>query len=449
MMRRRDFLRAGLTLAATWRTPGSIAAAAARVVVVGGGFAGSCCALALRRLSPATDIALIDPQSHYVTCPMSNEALVGLRSLDSLTTSRPGLRQGSIRYISEAATRIDAGNRRVGLRSGGEIAYDRLIVAPGIRLLWGKPEGYDERSASVMPHAWQAGEQTRLLAAQLRSLPDGGTVGISVPGGLMRCPPGPYERASLIAGWLRVHRPRGKVLIFDSNNHFPRQDVFMATWQDLYPGLIEWIPPTQGGAVTRVDARTCTLYSSTGSQRVSVANVIPPQAPGQLAADSGLATGHGWCPVDPLSFESQLIPGIHVIGDACIAGAMPKSASAARSQAHQCAVAVAALLQGQEVPSVELSSVCYSRLSEERALAIQGQFRIEGGEIRQVPATEAAQAPSQPQVSPPPPSAQAQPSAQPPPSAQAQPSAQPPPSAQLTAEAREWYADIRADAFGG
>jgi len=348
---------------------------------------------------------------------MSNDVLVGLGSLDSLTTSRPGLRHGSIRYVAEAAARIDTAKRRLRLRSGGEIAYDRLIVAPGIRFLWGQPEGYDEHTASVMPHAWQAGDQTRLLAAQLRSLPDGGTVAISVPGGLMRCPPGPYERASLIASWLRVHRPRGKVLVFDSNNHFPRQDVFMAAWQELYPGLIEWVPPTQGGAVIRVDARTRTLYSSAGSQRVSVANVIPPQAPGQLAVDSGLATGHGWCPVNPLSFESELIPGIHVIGDACIAGAMPKSASAARSQAHQCAVAVAALLQGQEVPAGELGSVCYSRLSEERALAIHGLFRIEGGEIRQV------QSATDP--------------------------AQPPPSAQLSTEARNWYADIRADAFGG
>jgi len=417
MMRRRDFLSTGLAVTAAWRSGGSLGSTGAKVVIVGGGFAGSCCALALRRLNPTADITLLDPQSPYATCPMSNEVLVGLRSLDTLTTSRPGLRRASIRHIGETALAIDADRRQVRLHGGHGLPYDRLVVAPGIRLLFGQPEGYDERAASVMPHAWQAGAQTRLLASQLRSLPNGGTVAISVPGGLMRCPPGPYERASLIAGWLQRHRPRSKLLIFDSNNHFPRQDLFMAAWQEWYPGFIEWIAPAQGGAVSRVDARSRTLYSSAGSQRVSVANVIPPQAPGQLALDSALASGHGWCPVDPVSFESQLVPGIHVIGDSCIAGAMPKSASAARSQANQCAAAVAALLMGQEVPVGELNSVCYSRLSEESSLAIHGEFHVADGEIRQV-----------------------QPAAD--------PSAQPLPSAALTAEAQHWYAGIRSDAFG-
>jgi sulfide dehydrogenase [flavocytochrome c] flavoprotein subunit len=232
-----------------------------------------------------------------------------------------------------------------------------------------------------MPHAWAGAEQTALLAAALRAVPDGGTVAISVPAGLMRCPPGPYERAGLFAGFLARRRRRCKVLIFDANNHFPRQDQFTAAWQSEYPGMIEWLPPQEGGEITRVDAGAGVLYSSTGAHRVALASVIPPQAPGQIAADSGLAAGHGWCPVHAASFESEAVPAVHVIGDACIAGAMPKAASAAASQALQCAAAIAASLRGLPPPQAALESVCYSLLSAERALAIHGRFALDNGEI--------------------------------------------------------------------
>jgi sulfide dehydrogenase [flavocytochrome c] flavoprotein chain len=399
VMRRRTFLRraawvaAGTACAARARPIGS-SAAPPHVLVVGAGFAGGCCTLELRRLSPALRVTLLDAASHYVSCPMSNEALVGLRSMHSLTITRAGLERSGVRFVQDRVTGVDAHARRVRLRSGGAIAYDRLVVAPGIRFLYGRPAGYDESAPLRMPHAWQAGPQTELLAAQLRAMPDGGTVAISVPAGLMRCPPGPYERASLIADWLRRHRPRSKVLVFDANNHFPRQDVFTAAWQQMYPGMIEWIAPADGGAIARVDTKTCTLYSSSGAHRVAVANVIPPQAPGMLAADSGLAVGHGWCPVKPTTFESQLLEGVHVIGDACIAGAMPKSASAARSQALQCAAAVSASFAGNAVPPAEFDSVCYSMLSAESALAIHGKFAVRDEEIRQDTATPEVQLPS-------------------------------------------------------
>ena len=212
------------------------------------------------------------------------------------------------------------------------------------------------------------------------------SVAICVPAGLMRCPPAPYERASLMAQYLKRRRRGCKLLIFDSNNHFPRQDVFSAAWEELYPGMIEWLPPAEGGLITRVDARTSTLYSSGGRHRVALACVIPPQAPGALAPESGLSSGHGWCPVEPQTFESQLVPGVHVIGDACIAGAMPKSASAARAQARQCAAAIVALLAGAPPPPPQLASVCYSHVSATAALAIPGQFSLVDGELRQEPA---------------------------------------------------------------
>jgi sulfide dehydrogenase [flavocytochrome c] flavoprotein chain len=359
---------------------------AARVVVVGGGFAGGSCALQLRRLDPALSVTLVDPDASYVTCPMSNAVLGGLRTLTSITTTRGGLAGAGVVLARDRVTGIDARAHRVRLQGGDALTYDRLVVAPGIRLLFGRPEGYDEAAALVMPHAWEAGAQTRLLARKLQALPPGGVVAISVPAGLMRCPPGPYERASLIANWLKQHRPRGKVLIYDANNHFPRQDLFMSAWQERFPGMIEWISPRDGGEITRVDARSHTLFSSSGAHTVAVANVIPPQAPGLLAVDAGLASGHGWCPVRPQTFESELAGDVHVIGDACIAGAMPKAASAAHSQALQCAAAVVASLRGRETPASDLSSVCYSFMAADAALAMRAHFSVVDGDIRQLPA---------------------------------------------------------------
>lgn len=385
-MRRREFLRAGALVAASvsW---GALRAAprttAPQVVIAGGGFAGACCALQLRRLNPAIQVTLVDPNARYVTCPMSNEVLADLRAVTSLTVTRAGLRRTGVRYVPDSVAAVDPATRRVRLRGGGQLGYDRLVVAPGIRFLFGQPEGYDTAATQAMPHAWQAGAQTQLLARQLHAIADGGTIGISVPAGLMRCPPGPYERASLIAQWLKRRRPRCKVLIFDANNHFPRQDVFSAAWRELYPGMIEWIAPADGGAITRVDVATNTLYSASGAHRVAVANVIPPQAPGQLALDTGLASGHGWCPVTPPSFESQVIANIHVIGDACIAGAMPKSASAARSHAVHCAAAIGASFDARTESVSDFESVCYSLVSPRSALAIHGQFALADGEIRQ------------------------------------------------------------------
>jgi sulfide dehydrogenase [flavocytochrome c] flavoprotein chain len=390
MMHRRRFLVSGggaIAAAATARAPWARPAAGAaspHVVIAGGGFAGGCCALEIRRLSPGTVVTLVDANATYVTCPMSDAVITGLRTMSSITSTRTGVERAGVRLVHDRVAGIDAGQRRVRLRGGAVIAYDKLILAPGIRFLFGQPEGYDEAATQLMPHAWQGGPQTRLLATQLRTVRDGDTLAISVPPGLMRCPPGPYERASLIARWLQQHRRRCKILIFDSNNQFPRQDVFTGVWRERYPGLIEWIPPGDGGAITRVDAATRTLFSSSGAHRVALANVIPRQAPGQLATETGLASGHGWCPIKPATFESQLVEGIHVIGDACIAGPMPKAASAARSQAVHCAAAIAAQFAGHPPATSGLDSVCYSMVAPQDTLVIRARFELNGGEIVQV-----------------------------------------------------------------
>ena len=335
-------------------------------------------------------VTLVDPDEIYTTCPMSNAALVGQRGLNSLRVSRRGLARRGVKYLKDSVVAIDPRTRRAQLAGGGEIGYDKLVVASGIRFLWGRPAGYTEAASLRMPHAWQAGAQTQILASQLRALPDGGVVAISVPAGPMRCPPGPFERASLMAAYLTRAKRRCKILIFDANNRFPRQDEFTEAWQSLYPGVIEWISVVNGGAVESVDPARIVLRSASGEHRVDIANIIPPQAPGVVAMQLGLASDHGWCPVKPLSFESTLIEHTYVIGDACIADPMPKAASAACSQALQCAASIVASLSGQALEPAALESVCFSALSFDTALAIHSQFRANNGGIEQLPPAAAA-----------------------------------------------------------
>jgi sulfide dehydrogenase [flavocytochrome c] flavoprotein subunit len=399
---RRAFLAASAAASAAAlvsRARGSAASAArsgaARVVVVGGGFAGAACALDLRALKPALEVLLVDPAERYVTCPMSNSVIAGLRAMSSITVSRSGLARAVVQVVRDTVVAIDAERRQARLRHGAALAYDRLVLAAGIRFLWGHPQGYSESAAVRMPHAWQAGEQTRLLAAQLEALRPGGVVAISVPAGPMRCPPGPFERASLMAAYLARRARRAKVLIFDANNHFPRQDAFSSAWQELYPGTIEWIPVTLGGALERVDPERMTLYGSRGAQRADVINIIPPQAPASIAVQAGLASDHGWCPVEPSTFESTLVPGVHVIGDACIADPMPKAASAAHAQARQCARALAAAFDGDAPPPPVMDSVCYSLLGRDRALSIHARFEVRGGVIEPLPEAQGAVAVSE------------------------------------------------------
>src|SRR5262245_29810820 len=184
-----------------------------------------------------------------------------------------------------------------------------------------------------MPHAWKAGDQTVLLRQQLEAMPDGGLVVISAPANPFRCPPGPYERASLIAHYLKTKKPRSKLLLLDAKDAFSKQRLFQAAWAELYPGLLEWVPLSTGGNVTAVAPPSLTVVTDFARQQAAVANVIPPQKAGRIAEAAGVADRSGWCPIDPTTFESTLVPGIHVIGDAAIAGAMPKSAFAANSQA--------------------------------------------------------------------------------------------------------------------
>lgn len=375
-------LAAGVCAALT--SPAVRAQSAPRVVVIGGGFGGASLARALKREDPGISVALVEPNAHYTACPLSNAVIAGLRDMKAQHFGYAGLAADGIHHVSQRAVRVEAEHRRVVLADEVRLSYDRLVVAPGIELNFDAIPGYDAAAAERMPHAWKAGEQTLLLRRQLEAMEDGGVVVISAPANPFRCPPGPYERASLIAHYLKAHKPRSKLIILDAKDAFSKQRLFEAGWAALYPGMIEWVGLSFGGALTEVEAASRTLRTEFGEHRAAVANVIPPQRAGAIAAIAGVTDRTGWCPIDPVTFESRLVPHIHVIGDAAIGGAMPKSAFTANAQAKACASAVIALLRGRDPGEPKLINTCYSLLAPDYGISIAGVYSPQNGLLTEV-----------------------------------------------------------------
>lgn len=373
-MRRRGFLRglAAAPVASALAAP-AIAQAAARVVVVGGGFAGATCARRLAAAGIAT--TLVEPATSYLACPFSNLVVAGMRDLEEQRFGFDGLRAAGVAVAAQAASVIDPLARRVALADGIVLAYDRLVLAPGVEIRLDALPGYDAAATEAMPHAWRAGPQTTLLRAQLEAMDDGGVVAMSIPANPYRCPPGPYERASLVAHYLSTRKPRSRLLLLDAKDGFSKQRLFEKAWRELYPGIVEWVPLSRGGRVIEVQARERVLVAEFERHRVDVANVIPPQRAAPIAREAGVADRSGWCPVDPATFESRLQPGIHVIGDAAVMGAMPKSAFAANAQAKACAEAIAALLAGRAPAEPRLINTCYSLVAPGTGISVAGVYR--------------------------------------------------------------------------
>ncbi|MBN8987140.1 MAG: FCSD flavin-binding domain-containing protein [Rhizobiales bacterium] len=382
---RRDVARgiAASVAASAWPRP-ALAQAAARVVVIGGGFGGASCARALRQIAPKLQVTLIEPNRIFAACPLSNEVVAGLRELTAQQFHYDGIAAEGVNVVLQAATKIDPHARTVGLADGGSLSYDRLVLAPGIDLRFDALPGYNEDASLKMPHAWKAGEQTILLRKQIEAMDDGGLVVIAVPAAPLRCPPAPYERASLIAHYLKAKKPRSKILILDAKDGFSQQRLFEAAWKDLYPGLIERIALSQGGRVTSVDPSTNTIITDFGNYTAQVASVVPPQKAGHIAEIAGAADNTGWCPVDPVSFASKLVPNIHVIGDAAIAGAIPKSASAAQAQGKACAAAIVNMLSGKPPDTPRLTGTCYNTVAPGYAFSQSGVYQPKDGLFAEV-----------------------------------------------------------------
>ncbi|HKU95156.1 MAG TPA: NAD(P)/FAD-dependent oxidoreductase [Vineibacter sp.] len=357
---------------------------AAAIVIVGGGFAGATCARELRRQSERLAITLVEPNARFTACPSSNEVIAGLRGMDAQQFGYDALKRDGIAVVQQDAVAVDPRTRLVRLRDGSALHYTRLVLAPGIDLRFSAITGYGAAAVDLMPHAWKAGPQTVLLRRQLDAMDDGGLVVISVPANPFRCPPAPYERASLIAHFLKTRKPRAKLIILDAKDSFAHQHLFQAAWQDLYPGILEWVPLSSGGAVSDVDPAAKIIRTDRGRHRADVANIIPPQKAGVIARLAGVADRTGWCPVDPVSFESRLQPDIHVVGDAAIAGALPKSAFAASSQAKICAAAIASLVRGLPPADHRIFNTSYSLVAPDYGISVAGVYRPRNGQLTEV-----------------------------------------------------------------
>ena len=379
---RRDFLKTAVAgaSAAVLPLPAIAQGAGGRVVVVGGGFGGATCARFIRRIDPRIAVTLVEASPTFTACPFSNLVIVGLRDLKAQEFGYDKLAADQVTVQISPATAIDTQGRNVTLGNGASLPYDRLVLSPGIDIRWDGLPGYTEAAAERMPHAWKAGEQTLLLRRQLEAMEDGGTVVISAPANPFRCPPGPYERASLIAYYLKTKKPKSKLIVLDAKDAFSKQGLFQGAWKALYPNL-EWVSLSSGGKVTSVDAGAMTLVTDFARHKADVANVIPPQKAGRIAEIAGAADRTGWCPIDPATFESKLQPNIHVIGDASIAGAMPKSAFTANAQAKVCAAAVAKLIAGGKPDDPRLINTCYSLVAPDYGISVAGVYRPADGQL--------------------------------------------------------------------
>lgn len=384
-MNRRNFLiatlgAAGAVTLSSYGLTARAKGASARVVVIGGGFGGATAAKYIRQFDPSVAVTLIDAKADHVTCPFSNLVIAGDKSISDITMNFNDLRnKHDVTVIQGMVTEIDGTGKEVKLADGKTIAYDRLVVSPGIDFRYDRIEGYSPKVAStVMPHAWQAGEQTLLLRKQLEAMPNGGVFLMSAPPNPFRCPPGPYERASLVANYFKKHKPKSKVLILDAKNKFAKKGLFEAGWEREYPGMIEWVSQNMGGEVKSVDPKAMTVTAA-DTHHGNVINVIPPQKAGKIAFVAGLTDDSGWCPVNQKTYESTIIPNVHVIGDSAIASPLPKSGFAANSEAKVCAAAVVALLNGRAVPEPTWVNTCYSLVAPDYGISVAAVYQFKDG----------------------------------------------------------------------
>jgi sulfide dehydrogenase [flavocytochrome c] flavoprotein chain len=399
-LNRRDLLKSAAASAALLPMPAIAQGAAPRVVVVGGGFAGATCARTLKRLDPRIAVTLVEANPTFTACPFSNEVIAGLRDIKQQQFDYKNIANEKIDVLPGQAAAVDPHARTVTIASPGQLtvlSYERLVLAPGVDLRFDALPGYTEAAAERMPHAWKAGEQTLLLRRQLEAMPDGGLMVIVAPANPYRCPPGPYERASLIAYYLKTKKPKSKLIILDAKDAFSKQRLFQDGWKAMYGDIIEWVPLSMGGKVTRVDPASMTVETDFAKHMPAVANVIPPQKAGRIAEVAGIADRTGWCPNDPVTFESTMQPGIHVIGDAAIAGAMPKSGFAANAQAKVCALAVARLLAGGKPDDPRLINTCYSLVAPDYGITVAAVYRPQNGQLVEVMGSAGTSPPNAPQ----------------------------------------------------
>lgn len=359
-----------------------------RVVVIGGGPGGATAAKYIAKDSGgALDVVLVEPASQFVTCFHSNLYLGGFRSLQSITHGYDKLTANyGIRHARQMATQIDRDKKQVVLADGTRLSYDRLVVSPGIDLKYDSVPGWGQAHEETMPHAWKAGKQTEILKARLDAVPNGGLIVMIAPPNPYRCPPGPYERVSMMAHVLKsAGKKDAKIVIIDPKESFSKQGLFQQGWDTYYPGMVEWLGPKIHEGVKSVDPKTNTVETGFETYKNAVlVNVIPAQMAGKIARDSGLANGSGFCAIDPETMRSTIDANIYVLGDACIAGDMPKSAFAANSQAKVAAMNVRAELTGARAFPARYANTCWSLIAPDDTVKVGGSYASKDGKIAAV-----------------------------------------------------------------
>lgn len=356
-----------------------------RVVVVGGGYGGTIVAKYIRMNDPSIEVVLIDRDKTFISCPFSNLVIGGSRKLDENKITREGLASNhGVKLVYDEVTAVDTAAKKVVL-TGGTISYDRLVLSPGIDFRFDEIEGYDAvETPKVIPHAWKAGEQTLLLRKQLEDMQAGGTVVISIPVTPFRCPPGPYERISQIAWHLKNNKPGSKIVVLDANPDIvSKAGLFRKGWKKHYDGMIDYRPANK---VVKVDAKKRSVDTGVEEIAGAVVNLIPPQKAGLIAHKAGVVgEDKKWCPVNQVTFESTIAKDVHIIGDAAIAGAMPKSGYSANSQAKVAALNIVQLMNGKDLIDPSHVNVCYSYLTDKEAVTVSAVYKVAEGKTIAVP----------------------------------------------------------------
>ena len=383
-MKRRDFLKAGAAagaMASLYGCAGGGGKASGHVVVVGGGYGGATVAKYLRMWSEGSvQVTLIERNPAFISCPISNLVIGGTKTMEDITVSYDGLKnKWGVRLIQDEVVAVDAGKRTISLKAGGAMAYDRLVLSPGVDFLWDQVPGLNNPEAQgKILHAWKAGPQTVALRKQLEDMKDGGTYAIAIPRAPYRCPPGPYERACLVADYFKKSKPKSKVVILDANEDVvSKKGLFVKAWDELYKGVLEYRPNSE---VKDVDVRTGTAVLEFDKFKADVLNVIPPHRAGDIAARSGLRLiNNRWVDINWLSMESNNTPGIHVLGDAIFpAPTMPKSGHIANQHGKLAAAAILNLLSGQEPnPDPLVMNTCYSFVDSKSAIHVSSVHRYD------------------------------------------------------------------------
>ncbi|WP_421858809.1 FCSD flavin-binding domain-containing protein [Oricola sp.] len=354
-----------------------------RVVVIGGGAGGATAARYIAKDSEgAIDVTLIDASEQFTTCFFSNLYLGGFRDFASITHGYDKLQSDyGITKVTGMAMAIDRDAKIVKMADGAEVAYDRLVVSPGIDLIYDSVEGYSEAAAEVAPHAWKAGPQTQLLKAKLDAITSGQQIVMVAPPNPYRCPPGPYERISMMAHVLKTKGVDASIVIIDPKPKFSKQGLFQEGWDKYYPGMVEWYGPDVHGGIGAVDVNAGTVETDLDTFEGDLLNIIPAQKAGAIASNAGLTNDSGFCPIDAASMRSTMDENIYVIGDASIAGAMPKSGFSANSQAKVASMNIRGELTGSKVFPAKYSNTCWSLIETDDGVKVGAQYAPQEGKI--------------------------------------------------------------------